>query len=45
MVLEQLLSRGGGGARQMVLSTPDFHHLQQNLDDQEKVRCNLEIAL
>lgn len=30
---EQLLGPGGGGVSQMVFSIPDFHDLQQNLDD------------
>lgn len=43
--LQQLLSPGGEWGKQMVFSIPDFDDLQQNLDDEEKLRCNLEAAL
>ena len=42
---QQLLSPGGERGTPDGLSNPDFDDLQQNLDDLEKLRCNLESAL
>lgn len=45
MIWSNCSAQAGRGVKQMVFSIPDFDDLQQNLEDQEKLRCNLEAAL
>lgn len=45
MLSSNCSAQAGRGVNQMVFSNPDFDDLQQNLDDSEKLRCNLESAL